>query len=308
MSDPARTPWSEWHSLALAVPPTPRVLEEVLDGGQAFRWRRVAAARRVGETPASPSGAVWRGVWADCVARLRLQPGAGLQWSTPLPLVDRVAASLPRYLDAGADLAGLTDRLPWRGDAHLARCLQAFPGLRILRQPLAETLLCFLCSATKQIAQIRQMTDLLALRHGREIVPGVHRLPTWSELALVDEAALRACRLGFRARHIHQVASFLEKHPSWLDQTVRLPYGEARTRLGQLPGVGGKIADCVLLFGAGRLEAFPVDTWITRVMAARYGLNGWSPAQIAHFGRVHFGPLAGLAQQYLFAWERAHGR
>ena len=76
----------------------------------------------------------------------------------------------------------------------------------------------------------------------------------------------------------------------------------------ELPGVGEKIADCVLLFAAGRLEAFPVDVWIFKAMAQRYGLAGWKPAQIAHFGRTHFGPLAGLAQQYLFAWERKFGR
>ena len=61
----------------------------------------------------------------------------------------------------------------------------------------------------------------------------------------------------------------------------------------------------MLLFGANKLEAFPVDVWIIRTMATRYGLERWSPAQIAHFGRVHFGPLAGLAQQFLFAYERA---
>jgi N-glycosylase/DNA lyase len=64
----------------------------------------------------------------------------------------------------------------------------------------------------------------------------------------------------------------------------------------------------VLLFGAGRLEAFPVDVWIIKAMETRYGLEGWTPQQIARFGRVHFGPFAGLAQQYLFAWERAQGR
>ena len=64
----------------------------------------------------------------------------------------------------------------------------------------------------------------------------------------------------------------------------------------------------VLLFGAGRMEAFPVEVWIIKTMERRYGLHGWKPAQIAHFGRVHFGPLAGLAQQYLFAWERAAAR
>jgi len=76
----------------------------------------------------------------------------------------------------------------------------------------------------------------------------------------------------------------------------------------ELPGVGAKVADCVLLFGAGKLEAFPVDTWILKAMAKRYDLTGWKPDQITHFGRQHFGPLAGLAQQYLFAYERAQAR
>jgi len=65
----------------------------------------------------------------------------------------------------------------------------------------------------------------------------------------------------------------------------------------------------VLLFGVGKLEAFPVDVWILKTMARRYALDDWRPAQVAQFGRAHFGPLAGFAQQYLFAWERrAAGR
>jgi N-glycosylase/DNA lyase len=135
-----------------------------------------------------------------------------------------------------------------------------------------------------------------------------HRLPTWSELAAIPEATLRACRLGFRAKFIHQTAQFLAAHPGWLDETETLPYAAAKERLCSLPGVGEKIADCVLLFGAGRLEAFPVDVWILKTMARRYALDGWRPAQVAQFGRAHFGPLAGLAQQFLFAWERRAAR
>jgi N-glycosylase/DNA lyase len=123
-------------------------------------------------------------------------------------------------------------------------------------------------------------------------------------LAEFTEAQLRTCKLGFRARYVHQTARFLAEHPGWLNETEQLPYAEAKARLLHLPGVGEKIADCVLLFGAGRLEAFPVDVWIIAAMRRRYGLAGWKPAQVAHFGRVHFGPYAGLAQQYLFAWER----
>ncbi len=302
------------------LPPlTPAVLAETLDGGQAFRWRR--------ETASQPD--IWLGQWSDCIVRLRLDPTGCLHWSAPSALAPRVAAGLTRYLATDRDWLGLADTLPWRSDPHMAGCLAAFPGLRILRQPFGETLLGFLCSATKQIVQIKQMLALLAARHGAPLVERVdsnalsgsaviptqrvgvnahHRLPTWPELAAIPEKDLRACQFGFRARFISETARFLAAHPGWLDETETLPYAEAKARLRELPGVGEKIADCVLLFGAGRLEAFPVDTWILQAMAARYGLTGWKPAQVAQFGRAHFGPLAGLAQQYLFAFERRAAR
>lgn len=278
------------------------MLAEILDGGQAFRWQRGA-------------GGVWTGVWAGHAVRLRPMAPSGLQWSAPSRLAAAALPALRYYFRADQDARELADALPWRSDPHLARCLAAFPGLRLLRQPLGETLLGFLCSATKRIVQIKQMVALLAERHGAPLAvraadgaPALHRLPRWEELAGVGESDLRACRLGFRARHIHQTARFLAEHPRWLEQTESAPYAEARERLCLLPGVGEKVADCVLLFGASRLEAFPVDTWILRAMARHYGLTGWKPAQVAHFGRVHFGPRAGLAQQYLFAWERRDNR
>lgn len=286
----ASTNWTSWTP----VPNAPRLaaasLAELVDGGQAFRWHHVGEG-------------VWQGQWGDHLARLRSVADGTLEWSAPRPLTEAVGRALPAYLFSH-DVAAV-DRLPWRSDTHLATCLQAFPGLTILRQPFGETLLGFLCSATKQIVQIKQMMALLATRHGTELLPGVHRLPTWPQLAEVSEADLRACLLGFRARYIHQTARLIADRPNWLDETPALPYAEAKARLCELPGVGEKVADCVLLFGAGKLEAFPVDVWIIRAMAERYGLDGWTPAQIAHFGRVHFGPLAGLAQQFLFAYERS---
>jgi N-glycosylase/DNA lyase len=306
--------WSEWQPLPGTAPLTADVLAETLDGGQAFRWNR------------EPDG-VWLGVWGGCVARLRLAPSGTIEWCAPEALAAQVAGALPAYFGVDRNFGALVDSLPWRSDAHLARCLGAFHGLQILRQPFGETLLGFLCSATKQIVQIKQMLALLAERHGAEIcragssnpafrspeigAAGVgdpalqfRRLPTWPELAAIPEDQLRACLLGFRARYISQTAQFLAAHPGWLDETEALPYPAAKDRLISLPGVGEKVADCVLLFGAGRLEAFPVDVWILKTMARRYGLDGWKPANVAQFGRAHFGPLAGLAQQYLFAYER----
>jgi N-glycosylase/DNA lyase len=153
------------------------------------------------------------------------------------------------------------------------------------------------------------MLALVAERHGALIAPGVHRLPTWAELATLSEADLRRCQLGFRARYVHATARHLAAEPGWLEATEAAPYAEAHERLCALPGVGEKVADCVLLFGAGKLEAFPVDVWIARTLAERYDLRDWKLPALARFGRVHFGAAAGFAQQFLFAWERrAAGR
>jgi len=281
--------WTKWQSLPLTL--TTSVMAELLDGGQSFRWH-------------TQSNGEWIGMWSDCAVKLARASDGALHWSAPTAVARRMERELAAYFRLNGSLAEQVNTLPWRSDAHLAKCLEAFPGLRILRQPFGETLLCFLCSATKQIVQIKQMAALLADRHGREIVPGLKSLPTWSELTTVSEIDLRRCQLGFRARYIHQTAAFLADHPGWLAETEVLPYAEAKNRLSLLPGVGEKIADCTLLFGAGRLEAFPVDVWILKTMERRYGLTGWKPAQVAQFGRAHFGPFAGLAQQYLFAYER----
>lgn len=302
--DSPRAGWTDWQPLSLGAPIRSDVLTEIVDGGQAFRWRWIVADR-------------WFGFFDSVVVEVFRTPDGQVHWSTPRAQQTSTARALTTYFDLGHNPADLADALPWRSDEHLAACLKAFPGLRILRQPFGETLLGFLCSATKQIVQIKQMVALLAERHGTTITakrsgaPGatpLKRLPTWTELAGIPEAELRQCLLGFRARYIHETARFLAERPGWLEETEGLPYGAAKARLVSLPGVGEKVADCVLLFGAGKMEAFPVDVWIIKAMANRYGLQSWKPAQIAHFGRVHFGALAGLAQQYLFAYERYSSR
>lgn len=304
-------PWTPWRPVENLPPLTPDVLAETLDGGQAFRWQR------------QPDN-TWLGAWSTHLAQLRLTPTDRLEWRSPAALAAATGPALAHYLGADRDFAALIDTLPWRSDPHLARCVISFPGLRILRQPFGETLLCFLCSATKQIVQIKQMVALLAKNHGAPLpqlqtpterqrqsvnsqLQPFHQLPTWPILATIPESTLRACLLGFRAKYISETARFLAAHPGWLEETENLPYAAAKARLCELPGVGEKVADCVLLFGAGKLEAFPVDVWILKTLARRYGLEGWRPPQLTQFGRAHFGPLAGLAQQFLFAWERKAG-
>lgn len=290
----------DWTPFPASFAPDDRTLTEILDGGQAFRWRCSRDTHGAGR---------WTGIWADLVVEVERSSDGRLGWRS-LNLSSRDAAPrLAHYFALETPWAAITDALPWRSDAHLERTVTAFPGLRLLRQPFGETLLGFLCSATKQIVQIKQMLALVAERHGTAIAPGVHRLPTWAELATVSEADLRRCQLGFRARYVHATAQQLAAEPGWLEATEAAPYAEAHERLCSLPGVGEKVADCVLLFGAGKLEAFPVDVWIARTLEERYDLRDWKLPALARFGRVHFGPAAGFAQQFLFAWERrAAGR
>ena len=285
------TDWGLWHRLEPALQLSPQVLREILDGGQSFRWNALGDG-------------VWEGQWARHIAQLRLDTQQNLEWSAPLDLESAVATALPRYFGLHRDYAEIINTLPWRCDDHLRSAIDAWPGLRTLNQPLGETVLTFLCSSNKQIVQIKQISHDLARNLGSEVCPGFYALPTWEELRGVSEIRLRRCRLGYRARYIRATARFLADHPGYLEEVAALPYPDAQDQLTRLSGVGNKVADCILLFGAGRLEVFPVDVWIRKTMKKHYGLEFATPDMVAQFGRQHFGRAAGLAQQFLFAAER----
>lgn len=285
--------WTPWKPLLLAHPFTAQTLAETLNGGQAFRWNFQS-----GEN-------CWQGIWSQNVSRLRLSEAGELQYSLPQNKKES-KEELQTYLRADYDWGKTIDQLPYRSDPHLAKSLAAYPGLRILKQPFPEAVLCFLCSATKQIPQIKVMCERMAKSLGSEILPGIHALPTWPQLAAASETDLRALGLGFRAKNIKKTADLLAAHPERLDQIESAPYPEAKAQLVTLPGIGEKIADCALLFGAAKLEAFPVDTWIIKVLEKRYQLEGWPPSQLSQFGRIHYGPYAGFAQQFIFSYERHH--
>ncbi|NBV47777.1 MAG: DNA-binding protein [Verrucomicrobia bacterium] len=288
----AATEWTPWRPLRLAEDVPAATLAEQLDGGQSFRWRPTA------------DGA-WVGVFGRTVAMLR-SGAEGLEWRG-LKDAPGTAAALHAYLDAEGSQARLSADLPWRSDPVLRAAREAFPGLRILRQDPHEALIGFLCSSNKRILQIRVMVAGLAEQLGDRLGAGFHALPTWSALAAADEAVLRSCALGYRAAYLRGTAQRLLARPRWAAEFAALDTAALLAELQTLPGVGPKVAACVALFGFGRLESFPVDTWVVQALADAYGLRGWKPAPLEQFGRAHFGPAAGLAQQYLFSAAR-HGR
>jgi N-glycosylase/DNA lyase len=209
--------------------------------------------------------------------------------------------ALRHYLDAEGAQARLSEALPWRSDPVLRSARAAYPGLRILRQDPHEALIGFLCSSNKRILQIRVMVAALAAKLGEPLGGGYHALPSWQAIADADDAVLRACSLGYRAAYLRGTAKKLLARPRWAEEFASLDTPELLDELQSLPGVGPKVAACVALFGFGRLESFPVDTWVVQALADAYGLRGWKPGPLEQFGKAHFGEAAGLAQQYLFS-------
>ena len=282
----ASAEWTSWRPLRLAEDVPAGTLAEQMDGGQAFRWSLT-------------SDGSWVGVFGRTLAAVRAGP-QGLEWRGQKGATHAEGA-LRHYLDAEGAQARLSESLPWRSDAVLRSARAAYPGLRILRQDPHEALIGFLCSSNKRILQIRVMVAALAAKLGESLGGDFHALPSWQAIASADDDTLRACSLGYRAAYLRGTAKKLLARPRWAEEFSALPTAELLNELQSLPGVGPKVAACVALFGFGRLESFPVDTWVVQALADAYGLRGWKPGPLEQFGKAHFGVAAGLAQQYLFS-------
>jgi N-glycosylase/DNA lyase len=199
-------------------------------------------------------------------------------------------------------------------DPTLAAAVRYASGIRILRQPVWECLATFLTSALKQVAHIRSISLLIRERYGRKLrVAGatVFSYPGPEVLAKLTLDDLLACRLGFRATNLLTAARMVATGEISLAGLTKLSSDEIRTVLCRFPGVGDKIANCVLLFAFGRLEVMPIDVWIARVLKEKYFPRKpkTRPAELAAFCQQYFGPYAGYAQQYLFHhWRLTYPR
>jgi N-glycosylase/DNA lyase len=275
-------------------------LAATFDCGQAFRWTERAGA--------------WEGVVGSQWLRLRQVP-EGIAAETVAPAVGVPTYDwswLAHYLQIGVDLPMILASLP--NDAPMRAAIAQCRGLRLLRQEPWECLASFMLSSTKQIVQIRQIIAQLCERFGGPAAlppgqPPAFCFPSAGRLAQCSEAELRACKMGFRAPNLLQVARLVADGRVRLDTLSDLPLDEARHRLVQLPGVGAKIADCVLLFACGFPNAFPVDVWVTRALRELYFPRRRPTARrLREFISTHFGPHAGYAQQYLFHSARLRAK
>ncbi|MDD5200970.1 MAG: DNA glycosylase [Terrimicrobiaceae bacterium] len=255
-------------------------LRLTLASGQVFHWE--------------PDGDAWRGLIGGTVVRVE-QRGAGLHVT---PGCEDLAA---RYFALDHPLEAIYATFP--SDAFSRAALDACRGLRIIRQPRWECLATFLTSSMKQMSHIRAMSLALRARFGEPVEgSAVASYPTPAAIAGAGEAALRACGLGFRAPHLRATARCVAEGGIDLEALAGRDTPAALAALCRLPGVGRKIANCVLLFGYERLDAVPVDVWIARVLRAMRG--GGALAELEAFSREQFGSYAGYVQQYLFHHAR----
>jgi N-glycosylase/DNA lyase len=265
-------------------------LRHTLESGQVFHWER------------QPDGS-----WAGLVDAM---PACVREVDGHLAVEQGSPDSIASFFSLDHDLGSIHKNFP---DEPLSRAALEYCGnLRIIRQPLWECVATFITSSMKQVSHIRGMS--LAIRHRFGWTPDGARVPAYPSfgtLALAGEQDLRACGLGYRAANLLATARLLDSGAVNLEKISRLRTPALRKVLTTLPGVGVKVANCILLFAYGRLDSVPIDTWIHRLLLVMRAGRPGTAAQLARYARRRLGPSAGYVQQYLFhharALKRLHG-
>lgn len=255
-------------------------LDLTLGCGQVFRWEK--------------EGEWWAGIVENHSIRVR-QVGRTIEWT------GADEKFIIRYFHLDFDLPRvltLIDRDPLIHEA-IGKCR----GLRIIRQPAWECLASYICATYSNIPRIKGQIRAISKEFGAPLPKGGgFAFPSPDTLALRDDCDLRLCGLGYRAPYLCRSAAAISSDPGWASRLHRLDEEDARRELMMLPGVGPKVADCVLLFAFQKYRSFPVDVWIKRILSAHYPRAGpfTTYESARRFAQTHFGAYAGYAQEYLF--------
>src|SRR6266480_3503272 len=287
----------------IEIPASDFDLAMTLDSGQVLHWEK------------ADNGFV--GTIGDCAVYIE-------EWGELLRA--SVASASSRLISDDGQDAHATICRYFALDHPLAEICASFPddpamnaarhfcrGLRIIRQPKWECLAMFICSSMKQVAHIRQISLALRRRLGERRKIGdhvVYTFPPAQRIARVTENDLRESALGYRAKNLLATARLVSSGKCDLESWSPLPDPVLREKLCSLPGVGAKIANCVMLFAYERLRAFPIDVWIERVLKQQYfgRKKRVTEPRLREFSETYFGEYGGYAQQYLFHHARMTSR
>ncbi|HEY2614089.1 MAG TPA: DNA glycosylase [Chthoniobacterales bacterium] len=264
-------------------------LGRTLDSGQVFHWEK----------------------WGDGFLGTIAERAVYAEQRRGCILFDGVTENILRkYFALDHPLAEICRSFP--RDRAMRAAADFCRGLRIIRQPRWECLATFITSSMKQVAHIRQMSRALRERYGKRrriFNRDVYTFPGASRVAELTEQDLRECALGYRAKNLLATAQLISTGAVDLEEWAELSDESLRSQLCELPGVGAKIANCVMLFGYERLRAFPIDVWIERVLKQKYfrRKRKVTAKQLSAFCQSYFGDHGGYAQQYLFHHARKGG-
>ena len=248
-------------------------LDETLDCGQAFRWKRIPS-----EYECTYTGSFFN----DKLTVSQISKGTFIFHNTD---ENSFISKWLEYFDFDTDYSEL--KRCFSEDETLAKACKFASGIRLLRQNSWECLISFIISQNNNIPRIKGIIDRLCGHYDG-------KFPSTKELSAESADSLAYLRSGFRAKYIADAASKTASGEIDLEKVAVMPIDEARSTLKQIMGVGPKKAECIILFGMYRTEAFPKDVWIKRVLEEYYP-NGF-PAFAADKG--------GIAQQYLFHYIR----
>lgn len=247
----------------------PLALLKIAESGQCFRWEQTGEDRFL--IPAR-----------DRLLCIRQEKNGGVAAECS---ADEWSGVWKDYFDLNADYRAL-ERAIDPGDAYLRAAARAGRGMTILKQDFFETLISFIISQNNNIPRIRAILRALC----EKTYP---RFPTPREILALGENGLAPLKMGYRARYVLDAARQILETP--LTTAPCETTDEVIARLMCLNGVGIKVASCVALFGLGRKDAFPIDTWMRRILSAHYP---------AGFPFARYAPAAGVYQQYMFYYER----
>lgn len=250
-----------------------------LDCGQAFRWHEAAPGLWHGVAGGVPLSLSQEG---DCVTLYQTSP-------------DAYEKNWKKYFDFDRDYDAILEG--FLSDSLLRETIKQYYGIRILRQDSWEALFSFVFSSSNHIKRIRGFLEKICAAYGEELADGSFAFPSAAILATVPEGDFRRLGAGYRAPFLVDCAVKVARGEIKFNDIKSMPLADARQTLMQIQGVGPKVAECALLFGFGRMDAFPVDRWIKRVLelypdglpACFLGYEGIAQQYMFHYARMHLG-------------------
>ena len=267
----------------------------IFECGQCFRWNK--------EEDGSYTGVVGHNV-------LNVKKNENEVTITGL-CSEKIEELCKKYFDLETDYEAIKEKLS-KIDDNLKISIEYGKGIRILKQDTWEALISFIISANNNIPRIKGIIERISKKYGKTIKwqgKEYYTFPTPEELSKASVVDLRKLGLGFRDTRVFETTRLVNTKQIDIYELEKIIHTKKlREELLKYPGVGPKVADCIMLFSMRRFEVFPIDVWVRRVMTELYFENETkivpNNKQILNYAEETFGNLSGLAQQYLFYWRR----